>query len=583
MRQAVMAGISPGLSHGAAMFDTQAEIRLLLAILLVFAIWLVVSVPAYAVLSVWLLVRAAVANARTAFSTFVGGVDGRLTAAATRIRLELRERLRWSEIDSSAKTAWLESVEQIWGVAKTHSAELHNARSTASESLRVLRPILNRVKNLKLASQGLPTVPSLQQALESTKESRLAWMNAVIAFVLLVPIVAANAQMTGLVLSEVIPPVRPLLGIPIPLVVAMVLVIAEASIGVLHSVEAENRAETERAFTAMTAVWTLAAVAVIVIEALLYGFVQPEGVVKIPVADYVFFLVGGVLGLAVCGLGRMLHHSVATISKERTPTVASKHLLRLEHAAEEWNALATRLRPQQEEAIVRFERLTTMSAQASDVQLTALTKAHAEFERHRVALPPWATSKDRELTDAEFQEREARTYLWLFIWLLATTSLAVVVELIARRSGPSVGMSVGIATAVASFALGAFAGQAVPRGRRSLGVTFAFAFLVVVIAVAAARFVRGEISLHAIIVAVPATAAFLGGLQIGPDASLLRLPVWVLIRVMAMTPFLLGMAVLWAVTFATAIIEYALRILAWPVLTILSLRNRTPSAEHATV
>ena len=100
---------------------------------------------------------------------------------------------------------------------------------------------------------------------------------------------------------------------------------------------------------------------------------------------------------------------------------------------------------------------------------------------------------------------------------------------------------------------------------------------------AAARFVRGEISLHAIIVAVPATAVFFAGLQIGPDASLLRLPVWMVIRVMGMTPFLLGMAVLWAVTFATAVIEYALRILAWPVLAVLSLRNRTPSAEHATL
>jgi hypothetical protein len=442
--------------------------------------------------------------------------------------------------------------------------------------------MLARLTQLKPAWQKVPVIPNLRDAQDSTQKSRIGATNFVIASILLPPIIAANAQMTGLVLSEVLPPVRPLLGIPIPLVVAAIVVLAEAAIGILHSAEAESRVGTERAFTLMTAVWTIAGFGVIAIEAMLYGIVQPGNVLRIPIAGSVFGLVGGLLGLAVFGLGRLWHHSLITLRKERTARVVAKQLVALKHAAEEWNSLAQRVAPHQTDAVVQFERLATLAGETANLQVAAVSKVHAEFERHRAVLPNWATQNERSLSDAEFQERESRVYLWLLILLVAVVSLATVSGFSARRLTPVFGAAVGLGTGVAAFSMGTFAAQATSRSSRARAIVLAaLGTITVVLAGMSARFLRGEVSLHGIVLGIPAVGAFLSGVQIGRDSSLLRLPGWMLVRLVAMIPLISVTAIIFAINVSVVLVEYLLAIIAWPVTALLRFRRGPSAVEHA--
>src|SRR6266496_3887305 len=123
------------------MFETQTLLRALWAILILFGIWLIASIPAYAALSVWLQLRATLTTLTQTFSTFVRMTFERLDITGERIRIELQQRLRWFEVDSSAKAAWIESIELTWSAAKTNATELTGARMMASNSLKTLQPL----------------------------------------------------------------------------------------------------------------------------------------------------------------------------------------------------------------------------------------------------------------------------------------------------------------------------------------------------------------------------------------------------------------------------------------------------------
>jgi hypothetical protein len=563
------------------MIDAQFALRGLWTMVVLLGIWLVVAIPAYAVLSVWAQLRTALGLSVATSRIFVHDVADRMAVTAARIRTELQQRLRWFEIDQTARDAWLQSIDYTMAPAVANAAELTRTRRGAEKSLSFLQPLLVRLKQLRLASQSVPSIPTLRDAQDSTQKSRIGATNFVISSIFLPVIIAANAQMTGLVLSEILPPVRPLLGIPIPLVVAAIVVLAEAAIGVLHSAEAESRADSERTFTLMAGVWMAAGFGVVAIEAMLYGIVQPDNVVKIPVAGSVFGLVGAVLGLTVFGLGRLWHHSLITFRKERTARVVAKHLVSLRHAAEEWNAVAERVTPKQTEAVAHLERLTALATEAANIQSAAVVKAHAAFDHHRAVLPLWASSRERPLSDSEFHERESRVYLWLTILVVANASLAAVSGLSARRVTPLIGVAVGIGVSIASVSLGAFASQAISRSFRwKVFVEAGMAGVVLVLASAAALFLRSELSLHAVVFAIPAVAAFLSGVQIGPDSSLLKLPVWMVARLLVLAILTVLLVVFHGTNLLVALIHYLLSMIAWPITALLTIRRRSSTVEH---
>jgi hypothetical protein len=436
------------------------------------------------------------------------------------------------------------------------------------------------LKNLSLAAESVPTVPDIPQALRSTERSRVAWIFVVVTSLLLPLFMGANAMMTGLVLSEFLPPVQPFFGVPVAFVIAGVIVLVEAAIGVFHAAEAESREGTERVVTIWGLVLSLAAVAVVVVEALLYGLVDAEEIVKIPIAGSVFGLVGALLGLAVFGAGKLWNGSLITIRKERTPRTVKKQLDALRDAADEWNAAAEDILPRQQTATAAFEQLVQLAKDGGALQTSALTQLMTQLDRFRHTKPAWATANDRELTEMEFAERESRTYLWLAVLTVSAAVLGALGHGFAIRITTQSGMWLGLGLAMLNLALGAFGAQIGPkRGWRRVIMHVVFAAISFGIVALLGRFLRGQLTFHSAALLAPAIACYLAGAQTGADVTLYRMPILFVWRLFTLALIMTFLFLCWFLNVLTALVEYVLRIIGWPTMTIVNaFRERATKA-----
>jgi hypothetical protein len=298
-----------------------------------------------------------------------------------RVRDSLKARMR-PMVDNSKLNGWVAALT----VAKTNlemgSNQLEKTRALTTAALKKIEPLGRRLQHLRLMSETVPDVPSVDEALLKTVRNRLAIVNLLLAVGLLVPIAAVNAQLTGLVLREFIPPVQPVLGVPVPFVLAVVLVIAEAGVGLLHSAEADKHSESERRLTFAMLGWSLVAAGVIALETILYSQVDAGTMaMALPLGGSAFGLMGAILGASVFGLGRLTHSSLATIRRDRTPRVLAKQLIRMRHAADDWNAAAHRLRPAQQGATEGCQRLIDLCLEVSRAERQSIETFKLEVER----------------------------------------------------------------------------------------------------------------------------------------------------------------------------------------------------------
>ena len=559
------------------MLSVESIWPLVLWLLGILCAWLIISVAAFAILSVWQQLHAAFALFLANCSALVATVSKRLQATVHGTRAELLGRLRWYEVDQLARRSWLETVANLIERSKTNAAELEHARAIAAQAVTTFNPITRRLMKLRLISQSIPEMPDLDAATHSTRAARVALTNFIIATLLLPPILATNALMTGLVLKEVIPPVQPLFGISVPYVIAAVLVLIEATLGLLHSAEAEGRRDTERWITPAAVLWTTAGIGVVTTEALLYGVVDPGEVLQLPIAGTAFGLIGALLGLAVFGLGRFWHHSLVSFLRERTPAAVRKELYRLKHAAEEWNAIAEGLRPNQEAAHAALTELETLARTGSEVQTHELRGLLGTLERHRLVLPPWAKASERPLNESEFHERESRSYFWSGVAIVAFTAIGILGATLAVRVASNAGFAVGLGVAIASFALGALVAQLMPResSRRMWAIALMMSGPLFV-SIVGARFLRGDVTFHSLILFIPGIAAYAAGIQLGADTSLLRLPTFFVWRSVVMSALFGGLTLGWVVRLLLALVEFALRIAAWPTIVVVGAFRRPP-------
>src|SRR5690242_7617619 len=339
------------------------------------AILVIVPVLGYWFLSVWLKLREALTVTLRKFMEEMKAGRVRRTQSASAVRQDLMERTRVVEIDREASGAWNRTIATMLEGVRAGGAQIEKARIAATKATKPIERIAQRIKNLKIASTTVPKVPPLPEALLDSRTNRKARGSLILAILFLIPIMFANAQLTGLVLREIIPPVQPLFGLPVAYMLALILVIAEAVIGLLHSHEAEQSQRSERKLTVAAIVWNLAAIGVVAIESILYSQVQPEsGALKLPIGGSAFALVGAILGLAVFGLGRLAHSSWMAVINDRTPKVLAKQLDRLRNSAEEWNLVADKLKPRQKTAIEQFEHLAELCKNTSDAQGHAIQR-----------------------------------------------------------------------------------------------------------------------------------------------------------------------------------------------------------------
>lgn len=550
------------------------------------ALWVVASIPGYWFLSVWMQLRDVVRSTLNSLISSVNAGRARRAASASAVQQDLMDRMRVFEIDQTAANAWRQTLGTMLEGVRAGGTQIDTTRTSAIQTTKRLERSALRVRKLKLVSAVVPDVPTVNDALLRARRNRAALVNLILAVLLLVPIVFANAQLTGLVLRELIPPVQPILGVPVAYALALIIVIAEAAIGLLHSAEAEQREESERKLTMAGIVWSVAAVGVVAIETVLYSQVQPDSsALRLPIGGSAFALVGALLGLAVFGLGRLAHSSGVTLRKDRTPKVIAKQLNRLKDAADEWNLVADRLQPLQKTCSDNFERLVGLCRQTSESQGHAIEQFTVEIEMLRESAPAWARPAERRLTQSEFSERESRTYLWLAVTVIATFSLIVLCAQLATRLQVSAGATVGLGLAAAAFAAGALGSQNAPD-RRGWRLAWYVVLIVVVGAftVASERFLRGIVSLHTAVALIPAIAAFTAGIQIGQGVALLRLPLlWLTDRFIDAVLFTC-VAVFWSINGLTAIVEYLARLIAWPTLTVVGFaRSKRGTNSHATI
>lgn len=535
-------------------------------------LWLLVSIPAYALLTVWLRVRDGVSAALSGLVEKLKNGAARRAQSAKAARNSLIERTRLVEIDESASGAWHRSLSTMLEGVTSGGAQIERTRTDAHQMTKDLERSTQRIKKLKFVSAVIPEIPAMENALTQAKRNRTAGTNLFLSLLLLVPIMAANAQLTGLVLRELIPPVQPLLGIPVALLIALILVIVEATIGVLHSVEAKKSEESERKLTIATVVYTVAAMAVVVIEATLYSTVQADsGALRLPVGGSAFGLVGGILGLAVFGLGRLAYSSLMTLRNDRTPKVIAKQLDTLKDSAEGWNLVVNRLEPKQCTCVAAFKHLGDLCRDTAQAQGHAIEEFTNKIEKLRDTPPAWARPVERQLSQSEFAERESRAYFWLTLAMIAAVSLVVICAHLTFGVTTMAGAAIGLGLAAASFAAGALGIQNPPRS--TIWRIIWYGLLVALLcglAVSAVRFLRAPLGFLSAVLLIPALAAFAAGVQVGPMVSLLRLPLgWFAHRfINGVLAGLVGL--FWLMNAVIAVVEYIARLIAWPTLAIVS-------------
>jgi hypothetical protein len=533
-------------------------------------LWLMVSIPAFALLSVWLRVRDSVSGTLRGFIEMVKNGAARRAQSAKDARNSVMERIRLVEIDEAASGAWQQSLSTVLEGVRSGGVQIERTRTDAHQMTKDLERSTQRIKKLKFVSAVIPEIPAMENALIQAKRHRSAGTNLFLSLLLLLPIMAANMQLTGLVLRELIPPVQPLLGIPVAVLIALILVIVEASIGVLHSVEAEKREESERKLTIASVVYTVAAMGVVVIEAMLYSTVQPDsGALRLPIGGSAFGLVGGILGLAVFGFGRLAYSSLMTLRKDRTPKVIAKQLDTLKDSAEGWNLVANRLEPKQNACVAAFKHLGDLCRDTAQAQGHAIEQFTHEIDKLRDTPPEWARPVERQLSQSEFAERESRAYFWLTVATIAAVSLVVICAHLTFRVTMITGASVGLGLAAAAFAAGALASQNSPRPT-VWRITW-YALLIAVLcglAVSAVRFLRAPLGFLSAVLLIPALAAFAAGVQVGRMVSLLRLPLGWFGHRLTNTTLACLVGLFWLVNAVTALVEYVAQLIAWPTLAV---------------
>jgi len=193
--------------------------------------------------------------------------------------------------------------------------------------------LIERLADTLPTSGGvLPEMPLPGQLAAENAGLRIARMRVLVSSVILLGLMAVNTGMLGQILRDLnfIPHDLVYLGIPLYLILAFILTLAEAGLGFIHTAGRPTPDETEK-----LPVWPLVAVvfalSIACVEGFFYSQVAPnkEGLVELPFIGYqfkqaqLFFLWGATLVMALFGLG-----SVWTTSLERVAG-AGDHFPRL--------------------------------------------------------------------------------------------------------------------------------------------------------------------------------------------------------------------------------------------------------------
>lgn len=314
---------------------------------------------------------------------------------------------------------------------------LEAALASFSQIARTLKPQLTRMLDVhrsfekignnlsdaaSKAAPNFPNIPSADQLALQHGSLRTAKVRLIVSSVILIALVAVNTGMLGQILRDLgfIPHDLAYFGIPLYLVFAFILTLAEAGLGYVHTAGRPTPDEHSR-----VAVWPAIAacfaVVIACVEGFFYSQVAPsrESLVDLPIGSQIkqgtlFFLWGATLVLVLFGLGTIWSRSLEriTASADHFPAL----LRRLSRGRESFSAAsesagraANHLREEVEAARQNFHGAAqeTSSLVASVAQLKEGT-AGEETER----IVP------RPLTTAEAHHFRQLCGMWLILGVL---------------------------------------------------------------------------------------------------------------------------------------------------------------------
>lgn len=558
--------------------------EVLLQLAAAIAVWVVASIPAYWLHSAFGQARESLSGALTAFVGFLRTKRGSLADAATQRRQQLLAALKIFEVDRSVLNAWNQTTTSILSRMSESDAIVESARKTCAAAVGQVESAYSRasfpVADIREAVIKVPPDEWTQRR----GKHRIALVNFLLALVLLVAIVATNAQLTGLVLRELLPAVQPILGIPVPYAIAWVIVLAEAGFGFIHAEVVHSQSDQARKLTGTWLLWSGAAAGVVLLEAWLYSLITPKAVFSASVSSGGFSFVGGLLGLAVFGLGSLCLRNVFAMIQQQTAGAAARQITRLNSGLERLGRLADDTRPKRDDAIAGLQQLLASTREVTGLKVESSREFAVRIEAARSSPPAWAQPIERPLTMAELTEKEARAYFWTVLAIVSLVLLAGGGSLMSVRLLPSLGSIVGVSLGLLALGLGVVTGQfRVDRRTVRVALQVFVASAVVLATVYASRLLSGVYSGRAFLLIPPSLLAFTSGSQMGSSLAILAMALWRLYRELLLALLLLGLAALWLLLSIVRVIEFLFGVIAWPtILALKFVRQRSEATARAT-
>jgi hypothetical protein len=284
------------------------------------AVLAAITVPAY------FIVYPIAANVRRGIASYLSALFARHEAASENRRLSMETLIEDFKHDSGISCT-SERNTRIEGALASFSQVDKSLRRRLDEFLDVPRA-LERTGNrvIDAAATTAPTFPNTPSPKELSAEHgnlRTARTRLIVSSVILIALVSVNTGMLGQILRDLgfIPHDLVYFGIPLFLVFAFILTLAEAGLGYVHTASRPAPDEPGR-----VAVWPAVAVClagvIACVEGFFYSQVAPsrDSLVDLPIGYHVkqgslFFLWGATLVLVLFGLGTIWSTSLERISR----------------------------------------------------------------------------------------------------------------------------------------------------------------------------------------------------------------------------------------------------------------------------
>lgn len=425
----------------------------------------VASIPAYFIL------YPIAANVRRGVAFYLSQLFFRHTAAR-----ESRKRALEASVQDFRNNSGISHIsERI-----TH---LEAAFASFSEITKTLKPqfdrfldvprVFDRIGNrLTEAASKVATVfpdlPSADQLAAQHGSLRTAKTRLIVSSVILIALISVNTGMLGQILRDIgfIPHDLIYLGVPLYLVFAFILTLAEAGLGYLHTAGRPTPDEPSRV-AAWPVIASIFAVVIACVEGFFYSQVAPsrESLVDLPIGYQIkqgtlFFLWGATLVLVLFGLG----------------SIWSTALERITRSADHFPALVKRLTHYREKFAGACEAAATsagqlrkevdtvrQSVQGAAQEASSLAASLKEFE-DAMSIKQLEADAPRPLTTAEAYHFTHLSGLWLLLTVFGGFFVATNVFYAVVYSFPSLARPAAPFVSLGLAACFLVLGLLVPRG-----------------------------------------------------------------------------------------------------------------------